>query len=121
MNINSFQIKGWAITIVSATLAISVSTKNQCFVLIGLFPTILFWFLDANYLTQEKRFRSLHNDVAGVSEEPVVPNPKSFTMNIEPYEETEPFRKAFWSDTIAILYLAVLILLIVIFTYLNHN
>ncbi len=70
MNANSFQIKGWTITIVAALLAIYVSTKNEYFVLVSLFPIIVFWFLDSYYLMQERKFRGLYNDVAGVSEDP---------------------------------------------------
>jgi hypothetical protein len=42
MNKNSFQLKGWTVTIVSAILAIYVSTKNCYFVLSGIFPTVIF-------------------------------------------------------------------------------
>ena len=70
MNTNSFQIKGWSVVIVSALLAISASTKNYYFFLAGVFPTLIFWFLDAYYLNQERKFRGLYNDVAGVTNEP---------------------------------------------------
>jgi len=119
MNTNSFQIKGWAITIVSATLALYASTKNECFILVGIFPSLIFWFLDANYLTQERRFRSLYTDVAGITK--YHSDLKLFTMDIEPYKEKAPFCKAFWSDTIRNLYLAVIIMLTGIFIYLKVN
>ncbi len=115
-NTYSFHIKGWAITIVAATLELYASTKEEYFVLVGIIPSFIFWFLDANYLTQEKRFRALYNDVASISEEPVVSNPKPFTLDISPYKTTEPFRKAFWSDTIKYLYLAIIAMLVVLFT-----
>lgn len=70
MNANSFQIKGWTVTVVSAILAVYVSTKNCNFVLSAIFPTVIFWFLDTYYLTQERKFRGLYNDVAGVSDNP---------------------------------------------------
>ena len=60
MNTNSFQIKTWAITIVSATLALYASTKNDFFILVGLFPAAIFWFLDAYYRsTKRLRFKGL--------------------------------------------------------------
>jgi len=118
MNINSFQIKGWAITIVSATLALCAATKNEYFVLVGVFPSLIFWFLDANYLTQERRFRSLYNDVAGITK--YQSDVKLFTMCIEPYKKKDPFCETFWSDIIRILYLAIIIILIGIFIYLKY-
>lgn len=56
MNTNSFQIKGWSVVIVSALLAIYASTKNNHFFLVAVFPTFIFWFLDAYYLNQERKF-----------------------------------------------------------------
>ncbi len=119
MNTNSFQIKGWAITIVSATLALYASTKNECFVLVGVLPSLLFWFLDAYYLTQEKRFRLLYTDVAGITK--YQSDLRLFTMDIEPYKKEKPFCKAFCSDTIKYLYMPVIIMLICIFIYLKDN
>ena len=118
MNTNSFQIKGWAITIVSATLALYAATKNECFILVGVFPSLIFWFLDAYYLTQERKFRGLYNDVAGVSEKPFDLRP--FAMRPDLYVKGKySYWNVFWSTTIWKLYLAVIIMLTGIFIYLN--
>ncbi len=120
MNTNSFQIKGWAITIVSATLALYASTKNDCFILVGVFPSIIFWFLDAYYLTQERKFRGLYNDVAGVSEKPF--DLKPFAMRPDLYVGGKyGYWNVFWSTTIWKLYLPVIIMLTGIFIYLKVN
>ena len=63
MNSNSFQIKEWMITIVSALLALYVSSGNENYIFLAIIPTALFWFLDAYYLLQERKFRCLYNDV----------------------------------------------------------
>ena len=120
MNTNSFQIKGWAITIVSATLALYASTKNECFILVGVFPSLIFWFLDAYYLTQERKFRGLYNDVAGVSEKPF--DLKPFAMRPDLYVGGKyGYWNVFWSTTIWKLYLPVIIMLTGIFIYLKVN
>ncbi len=120
MNTNSFQIKGWAITIVSATLALYASTKNECFILVGVFPSIIFWFLDAYYLTQERKFRGLYNDVAGVSEKPF--DLKPFAMRPDLYVGGKyGYWNVFRSTTIWRLYLPVIIMLTGIFIYLKVN
>ena len=68
LNSNSFQIKSWAITIVAALLALYVdSDSNTFYILIAIFPTILFWGSDAYCLRQERRFRCLYNDVAEIT------------------------------------------------------
>lgn len=120
MNTNSFQIKGWAITLVSATLALYASTENDCFILIGIFPSLIFWFLDAYYLTQERKFRGLYNDVAGVSEKPLELKP--FAMRPDLYVGGKySYCDVFWSTTIWRLYLPVIIMLTGIFSYLKVN
>jgi len=54
---NSFLIKGWAITLVIATLLLKGS-KYQ--ILIAFIPIIVFWFLDAYFLWQERLYRELY-------------------------------------------------------------
>jgi len=118
MNTNSFQIKGWAVTIVSAILAIYASTKNSYFVLCGIFPTVMFWFLDAYYLTQERKFRGLYDDVSGVSENPKQIKP--FAMRPDLYTEGKySYRDVFWSTTIWKLYLSIIVILVALFVYLK--
>ena len=114
MNTNSFLIKGWAITIISAILAVYTSTKNCYFVLSAIFPTVIFWFLDTYYLTQERKFRGLYNDVAGVSE-----NPKQirlFEMRPDLYTGGKySYWDVFCSTTILKLYLSLIIILGLLF------
>ncbi len=59
-NTNSFQIKGWCITIVSALLAVYASTQLSLMILIAIFPIVLFWCLDTFYLQTEKKYRELY-------------------------------------------------------------
>ncbi len=106
MNANSFQIKGWTITLVSALLAIFASTKNDYFVLVAIFPTVVLWFLDAYYLMQERKFRGLYNDVAGVSEQPK--QIKLFAMRPDVYTGGDySYWSSFTSVTIASLHLSI--------------
>ena len=63
MNTNSFQIKGWSIVVASALLAIYASTKDNYFFLVAVFPTLIFWFLDAYYLNQERKFLILDHHI----------------------------------------------------------
>lgn len=59
---NSFFIKGWTITVVFATLFLRFDKNNSLTnILVALFPLLLFWYLDAYFLQQEKLFREVHN------------------------------------------------------------
>jgi len=118
MNSNSFQIKNWAVTLVSALLAIFASTKNAFFVLTAIFPGLVLWFLDAYYLMQERRFRGLYDDVAGISEQPK--SIKPFAMRPDLYTEGKySYWSSFASATIARLYLSISIGLIALFLLLR--
>lgn len=119
MNSNSFQIKGWAITIVSALLAIYASTKNNYFIIVGVFPILIFWFLDSYYLMQERKFRGLYNDVAGISDEPQ--EIKLFEMRPDLYTGNKySFWSSFSSITILKMYLSITLTLIVLFVYFQY-
>ena len=57
MGFNSFMIKGWAITLVVVTLLLRC-TEYQ--VWIAFIPLLVFWFLDAYFLWQERMYRKLY-------------------------------------------------------------
>ena len=117
MNTNSFQIKGWSVTLVSALLAIFATTKNDYFVLVAIFPAVVFWFLDTYYLMQERKFRGLYNDVAGILEEPKTIKP--FAMRHDLYTGKKyTYWSSFTSPSILPLYLSISVSLVVLFFYL---
>ncbi|UTA66519.1 hypothetical protein [Emticicia sp. 21SJ11W-3] len=63
---NSFIIKGWAITILTGLLAYGTSKPETPFIKIAclsIVPTLLFWILDAFYLSLEKQYRQLFDAV----------------------------------------------------------
>ncbi len=58
MGTNSFLIKGWAITLIVATLLLK-GNSYQFF--IAFLPWLLFWVLDAYFLRLEKLYRRLYD------------------------------------------------------------
>jgi hypothetical protein len=58
MAYNSFLIKGWTLTLVVATLLLK---GNKYQVLIAFIPLLVFWFLDAYFLWQERMYRKLYD------------------------------------------------------------
>jgi len=115
MNTNSFQLKGWAITIVSALLALYASSTNVIYIFIAIVPTLIFGFIDASYLQRERKFIGLYDDIMN-------DKVKLFSMSIEKYKynkkdkETKKYCycKVFWSGTIAGLYCSMALLLLLI-------
>jgi len=114
LNSNSFQIKGWAITIVAAILALYATMQNKDFILIGIFSLILFWLMDGYCLSQERKFRGLYNDVAGISEN--VKNLKPFEMNPNLYKSSDySLWKTLTTKTIWFVYCPIIALLIILY------
>lgn len=85
---NSFAFKAWAVTLVSAIVALSLKDQSLPFVLVALLPAFVFWGLDAYYLRQERLFCRLYDVVRGAF--PDTPPPTPFTMDARLYTELKP-------------------------------
>jgi hypothetical protein len=64
MNVNSFLLRGWSVTLVSALFAFATKDTNIQYILITYISTPLFWILDGYYLSQERKFRDLFEKVS---------------------------------------------------------
>ena len=62
MATNSSNCKTWCVTLVSAIVVVIADKAKPNYVLVALLPVILFFFLDAYYLAQERSFRETYND-----------------------------------------------------------
>ncbi len=111
MNTNSFQIKGWSITITSALLALYASNNTATFILIAIAPTLLFWLLDTYYLWQERKFRGVYNDVAELTQINTI---RLFEMPIQKYVTGKyNYFRVMWSITIWPIYFLPIIILFI--------
>jgi hypothetical protein len=63
MNVNSFLLRGWSVTLVAALFAFAAKDTNIEYVLITYISTPLFWILDGYYLGQERKYRDLYNSI----------------------------------------------------------
>lgn len=64
MNSNSFMIKGWSVALVAGLLALAAKDSDKSFAVLAFVPVVVFWGLDAFYLSKEKRYRKLFEDAA---------------------------------------------------------
>lgn len=62
-NSNSFMLKGWAVTISAALYTVAGSLQIGFIVWISILPILLFWGLDAYYLSNERCFVDLYNAI----------------------------------------------------------
>ncbi len=63
MNSNSFLLKGWTITLVSALFALAAKDANTRYVMITYVVIPTFWMLDGFFLATERRYRDLYDSV----------------------------------------------------------
>lgn len=102
MNSNSFQLKGWTITIVAALLALYANSSNITYIFVAIIPVLLFWGLDAYYLQQERKFRGIYNNVAGLKNDVEI---RTFEMPIQKFKGCQYcFCNVLFSKTIVWLY-----------------
>jgi hypothetical protein len=103
MAANSFQLKGWSVTLLSALLALAAGSGRPVFAFLALIPCAAFWLLDGFFLRQERLFRALYNDVAyrdaGIA----------FSMDTRPYlDRTGSWLKVCFSSTLRLFHGALL-------------
>ena len=101
---NSLQVKCWCLAIVGAAIALS----RSWIIAVCTLPVILFCFLDTHYLTEERAFRGLYNEVRVKTDEEI-----DFSME----KNNEPLREAFKSWSIWPFYISLIILLIGVALY----
>lgn len=78
MNSNSFLLKGWCVTLLSALFVLAAKDSNSSYILISYIAIPLFWILDGYYLSQERQYRALYNEVR-------LKNDIDFDMNTSEY------------------------------------
>jgi hypothetical protein len=97
---NSFLLKGWCVTLVSALLALASKDSNTKFILVAYFPVMMFWILDSYFLWQERLFRKLYDKVR-VTDEAAI----DFSMNTSTLvEQTAPWARVAFSITLLLFY-----------------
>ncbi|MDQ3010067.1 MAG: hypothetical protein M3X11_05120 [Acidobacteriota bacterium] len=91
---NSFLIKGWCITLVSALLALSAKDAKSM-VFVAYLPVVMFWWLDAFFLRQERLFRERFDQVREDDSAEA-----DFSMKtLGDKSKVDPQRKVAWSVT----------------------
>lgn len=93
---NSFQLKGWAVTLVGIIGALSTQDDDKRFFLLAFIPIIAFWGLDSFYLQLERKFTTLYKNVAAKKEDEI-----DFSMDIRDrvlvMDEDDEERIKFWN------------------------
>lgn len=106
MAFNSFLIKGWAVTLVVVALLLK---GTKCQASIAFIPLIIFWFLDAYFLWQERMYRKLYD---WVIENRLKTDEHLFNMNAYRFEkEVQSKLRIMFSITLGWFYGSIAILI----------
>ena len=108
----SFILKGWTVTLAIAGLGFAANTSNSWLGILTLFPSLVFWGLDAYYLRQERLFRCLYDKVCLAPDGMRIP---TFSMDTAICEkEVGSWFKTLWRPTVRWFYLVVVIVVLLI-------
>jgi len=105
---NSFLLKGWTVTLVAALFALAAKDSDKRYIIIAYFPVVVFWILDAYFLSQERLFRNLYDAVRAKKEEEV-----DFSMDTHPFgDEHTGWTASFFSKTLLVFYLSMILMML---------
>ncbi|MGN6435845.1 MAG: hypothetical protein ACTHMM_04895 [Agriterribacter sp.] len=105
MNVNSFLVKGWLITLVAAIFVLAQKDSNTGFIWITPFATILFWMLDGLFISTERQFRSLYDKVRVLKDDEI-----DYSMDVSQFQAgRNSFLMCLISKTLLLFYPLVLV------------
>ena len=110
MSHNSFLLKGWAVTLVGALFALSSKDIGSGITVIAMLLAMMFWLLDAYYLSREHLYR-LHYDEVRVKK------PDEIDFSMTPNKSNSSYTDLFvkFTSTTQVSFYGVLVLIIVLF------
>lgn len=116
MNVNSFMIKGWLVTLVAGIFILSNKDANYVFLWVAPFISILFWILDGFFVATERKYRSLYDEIRLKQETEI-----DYSMDVSEYEGGKnSFFMCLLSLTLLLFYPVVIIASILASAYFNQ-
>lgn len=110
LSTNSFLLKGWSVVIVSALFALSAANSDVKFVLLAYFPAVAFWALDGYFLSLERGYRELYEEVRSKT-----PDEVDFSMRASNLDrDLGDWTKAFLSKTVIIFHGSLLVSILIV-------
>lgn len=107
---NSFFLKGWSVTLLSAILAIAVKDSLNRMIWIAFVPVSMFWILDGYFLRQERLYRKLWDHVRAQNQE-IATDFSMDTSEIAP--QVASWLRVSFSKTLLIFHGTLLVVLVV--------
>jgi len=109
---NSFQVKTWCVTLVSALLALAAKDDVKKMVFVAYVPVLMFWWLDGFFLHQERLFRALF-DLVRARENGIEADFTMRTSDVpsDVLDKIATHGQVMWSKTLLAFYLSLFVLI----------
>lgn len=105
---NLFLLKGWAITLIVALLAM-IWKVDSVFILFSLCILLIFWILDGFFLSMERCFKKLYEEVSKINNEDDI----NFSMDYKKHKKgRNTWLRCIFSKTLLIFYIPLFTVLI---------
>jgi len=111
---NAFLLKGWAVTLVGALVALSLKEVDSTYLLVSATILFFFWMLDGYYLHREKLFRDIYDLVRVKQEEDV-----DFNMSFRQLPSTGGMFNCLFSQTSLLFYGGIAAAHLVLYHFIN--
>lgn len=107
-----FYLKGWTITLIAALFALAEKDSSQDYFYIALFPVLIFWIMDGYFLSHERMFRDLYEEVAKTEKDEDI----TFSMDIRKYKvyDKNTWTSAMFSKTLNVFYGLIILMMVVL-------
>jgi hypothetical protein len=116
MNVNSFMVKGWLVTLVAAIFILAEKEANTKFLWYAPFATLVFYGLDAYFLMIERQFRSLYDHVRILREDQI-----DYSMDTSNFQSGKnSYLRCIFSLTLLLFYPVVLAASLLAAAYINQ-
>jgi hypothetical protein len=115
LSTHSFVLKGWAVTLVAALFALSAKDANPDYMIIAYLPALVFWLLDAYFLSRERSFRDLYDSVRGKDDEAI-----NYSMDARSFiKGRNTWPATFFSLTLLLFYLPLVGMMLIVMYYIT--
>ncbi len=115
MSGNSFLLKGWSVTLVAALFALAAKDANAKYIVVAFFPVLTFWIIDAYFLSQERLFRALYDEVRAKEEDQI-----DFSMDTKKFRDgRSSWAQSLFSSTLRLFYLSMVGIMLVVMYFIK--
>ena len=104
MSHNSFFLKGWAVTLSVALFTLVLKESNDLYLYISVSILLIFWILDSYFLSRERLFVKLFDDIRIMKEKNI-----NFSMSVKKFENGDNWTNTFFSKTLILFYGGILL------------